>query len=141
MLFFGLDIIYITLTDVGEATMIGFLICGFLVCAGLFFSYLGSEYSTIEMNKDNGKGIYVRKGLFSSERAEFDLSEINSVYTSEYRCLGDCTPSSAVVISTRNREFKLFSPVVWSFKSNRQIADKVSDFLDTPRSDVEYYAG
>ena len=136
MLFFGLGIIYEALTGVSEAIMIGFLIGGFLVCAGLFFIYLGSEYSTIEMNKDNGKGIYVRKGLFSSERVKFDLSEVNSVYASEYYGLGDDTSSSMVVVSTRNRELKLFSPVIWSFESNRQIADEVSDFLNIPRSDV-----
>jgi|LGVE01.1.fsa_nt_gb hypothetical protein len=142
MLFFGLYIIYGTLTGGGETNlMILLLICGLFVCFGLYLIYLGFEYISIEMNKETGAGIYVRKGLFNSERMKFDLSEINSVYASEYRCLGDCTPSSAVVISTRNREFKLFSPVIWSFKYNRQIADEVSDFLDIPRSDVEYYAG
>ena len=142
MLFFGLYIIYVTLTGKAEANLvILFLICGLFVCFGLYLIYPGFEYISIEMNKETGTGIYVRKGLFSSERVKFDLSEINSVYASEYHCLGDCTPSSMVVISTRTREFKLFSPVIWSFKSNRRIADEVSDFLDIPRSDVEYYVG
>ena len=135
MLFFGLYIIHGTLTCVSEAIMIGLLICGFFVCAGSFCISLGYGHNTIEMNKETGKGIYVRKGLFSSERVKFDLSGINSVYASENPWdFGNDWPYSSIVISAKNREFELYSPHVWSLKPNRQIADEISDFLNIPRS-------
>lgn len=135
-LFGGLHIIYKTLTGVPEANIIGLLICGFFVCAGSYFIYLGYIHSTIEMNEETGKGIYIRKGLFSSERAKFDLSGINSVYASENPWdFGNDWPYSSIVISEKNREFELYSPHVWSLKPNRQIADEISDFLNIPQSD------
>ena len=136
MLFFGLYIIYGTLTGGGETNlMILLLICGLFVCFGLCLIYPGFEYISIEMNKETGTGIYVRKGLFSSERVKFDLSGINSVYTSENPWdFGNDWPYSSIVISAKNREFELYSPHVWSLKPNRQIADEISDFLNIPRS-------
>ncbi|MHC1599402.1 MAG: hypothetical protein ACXQS5_01055 [Candidatus Methanospirareceae archaeon] len=136
LLFGGLYIIYKTLTCVSEAIVIGLLICGFFVCAGSFFISLGYGHSTIEMNKETVKGIYIRKGLFSSERVKFDLSGINSVYASENPWdFGNDWPYSSIVMSVKNREFELYSPHVWSLKPNRQIADKISDFLNISQSD------
>lgn len=140
-LFSVLYIIYKTLTDVpetatSESIMVGLLICGFCVCAGSFCIYLGYEHRTIEMNRETGKGIYVRKGLFSSERVGFDLSEVNSVY-SEYPviCNGADFPSYSIILSTRNREFELHSSFIYSFKPTRRIVGEISDFLNIPQSD------
>lgn len=133
---FGGYQIYKTLTGVPEDRLMG-LICIFGMCAiGLFGTYMGYGYSTIELNKETGKAIYIRKGLFSSERAKFDLSGINSVYASENPWdFGNDWPYSSIVISIKNKEFELYTPFVWSLKINRQIADEISYFLNIPQSD------
>lgn len=145
LILIGLGITYQSLTAVNELCwgfVLIFLFCGIIAYLGLHFIISGSESIVIEMNKETGKGTYVRKALLTNESLEFDLSEINGVHVVEHYdiCFASDIPYCVVTISTKNREFRLFS-YAWrpSFcKSIEQVADETTDFPNISRSDVTF---
>lgn len=146
-IFFGLWIIYPLLTranDLLGGLVLIFLFCGIFAYLGLHFIVSGSESIVIEMNKETDKGTYIRKGLLTNESVEFDLSEINGVHVVKQSdlCSASDFPYCVVTISTKNREFRLFSySNAWrpSFcRSVEQVADETTDFLNISRSDVTF---
>jgi hypothetical protein len=152
MLFFALWFIYKVLTNASDVNknelLVGLvlilLLFGIFAYLGLYFIVRGSESIVVEMNKETGKGTYVRKGLLTNECVEFDLNEINGVYVVEHcdLCFASDFPYCMVTISTKNREFILFSYHdglrLNFFEPVEQVADETTDFLNIPRSDVAF---